>query len=111
MNIMSPADTAAASSQAQANRANSVASKLENFKGNKEDVRKAAEEFESVFISQMLGHMFKDIGTDPMFGGGQAEGIYRDLLVDEYGKTMTRAGGIGIADTIERQLLALQEAN
>jgi Rod binding domain-containing protein len=55
--------------------------------------------------------MFKGVGNGEMFGGGPAEDIYRDLMVDEYGKQIANTGGIGIADTIERQLLALQEVN
>jgi hypothetical protein len=31
-------------------------------------------------------------------------------LVEEYGKSIARAGGIGLSDTIQREILRLQEA-
>lgn len=71
--------------------------------------RKTAENMESLFISQMLEHMFTDMEVDPLFGGGHAEETYRSMLTDEYGKLMARAGGIGIADHVTRQILQLQE--
>lgn len=72
-------------------------------------MRQAAQEFEAVFLSQMFGHVFENMKTDSVFGGGQAEKVYRSLLVDEYGKTMARAGGIGIADAVLAQMLRQQE--
>lgn len=79
--------------------------------GDKSGVRRSAETFEAQFISQMLNHMFKGIDTDGMFGGGQAESMWRDFYVEEVGEVIARRGGIGVADTIERQLLQLQEVS
>lgn len=74
-------------------------------------VREAAESFEAVFLSQMLAPMFEGVNDgDGLFGGGHAETVYRSMLTDEIGKSIARAGGIGLGDTIERELLALQEA-
>lgn len=72
-------------------------------------MRQAAQEFEAVFLSQMFGHVFEGLKTDGVFGGGHAEKVYRTLLVDEYGKTMARAGGIGIGDAVLQQMLRNQE--
>ena len=57
----------------------------------------------------MLQPMFADINSEPPFGGGHAEKIWRSMLVDELGKGMAKAGGIGIADSIQREMLRLQE--
>ena len=73
--------------------------------------REVAEDFESFFISQMVGYMFSGIKTDGPLGGGQAETIYRSLLSDEYGKLIGRSGGIGIADAVQREIIKLQEIN
>ncbi len=78
--------------------------------GDPKAARKAAEEFEAMFLSQMFGHMFEGIKTDGPFGGGHAERMYRSLLVDEYGKAMAHAGGIGIADQVMKEILRNQEA-
>ena len=39
-----------------------------------------------------------------------AEKIYRSMMIDEYGKMMAKAGGIGITDQIMAQLLQQQES-
>jgi Rod binding domain-containing protein len=46
-----------------------------------------------------------------MFGGGEAENMFRSFLLQEYGKTVAKAGGVGISDMVQRQLLELQEAS
>ena len=74
-----------------------------------EDIRRAAEDFEAVFIAQMMAPMFKGLETDELFGGGPGEDIYRSVLVEEYGKSIARAGGIGLSDAIQREIMRLQE--
>lgn len=73
------------------------------------EARKAGKEFESMFLGQMLSHMFAGLETNEMFGGGHGETMMRSLLVEEYAKEMTRAGGIGIADAVTREILKVQE--
>ena len=74
-----------------------------------EQARKVAEEYEGVFLSQMMKPMFEGIETDGVFGGGQAEKMFRSLQIDEYGKSLARSGGVGIADEVMRQMLQAQE--
>ncbi len=71
--------------------------------------RKAATEFESTFLAQMLRQMMSGIGTDGIMGGGQAEKIYRDMMVDEMGKSIAQGGGIGIADQLYAEMIKQQE--
>ena len=73
--------------------------------------RKAAEEFEAVFISEMLKPMFESLPTEGPFGGGPSEGIWRSLLVTEMGKEISRRGGFGIADNVQAEMLRLQETS
>lgn len=72
--------------------------------------RAAAEEFEAVFLAQMMAHMFEGISTDGPFSGGQAEQVYRTLLTNEYGRLASGAGGLGIADQVMSEILRIQEA-
>lgn len=74
-----------------------------------QELRVAAEEFEAIFLSQMLSPIFDSLETDGLFGGGPGEKAYRSMLVDEYGKAISRTGGVGIADAVHRELLQLQE--
>lgn len=70
---------------------------------------KAAKDFESVFVSEMLKPMFDMINVDDTFGGGKGEEVFRGMMVQEYGKMITAQGGIGIADQIKAELLRQQE--
>lgn len=76
---------------------------------NHAKARQTAEEFESVYLSTVLSSMFSGISTEAPFGGGHAEETYRGLLIEEYGKSISQAGGIGIADSIYRELISIQE--
>jgi len=70
---------------------------------------KAAKDYESVFISQMLGAMFSGIKSDGITGGGQGEEMFRSLMINEYGKSIAAQGGFGLADQMKAQLLKHQE--
>lgn len=73
---------------------------------------KVARQFESVFVSQMLQHMFSGIKGDGVFGGGSGEQMFKSMLLDEYGKMIANRGnGIGIADAMRRTLLQGQEVH
>jgi Rod binding protein len=78
--------------------------------GSAAQIKSKAQEFEGVFVAQMLGQMFEGISTDGPFGGGQGEQMFRSLMMDEYGKQIAKQGGIGIADSVSRELLKHQEA-
>jgi Rod binding domain-containing protein len=72
-------------------------------------IRETAEEFEAVFLSQMMKPMFEGIHAPEPFGGGQAEDMWQSLMVDEYGKAIAKSGGIGIADAVMAEMLRAQE--
>ena len=71
-------------------------------------IAESAKEFESSFLSMMLKPMFEGLSTEAPFGGGSAEGMWRSFLTDALAKQTTKAGGIGIADTVQREMLKLQ---
>ena len=75
----------------------------------KAQARKVAEDFEAFFLSQFIENMLTGIKTDGPFGGGYGEEIFRSVLTQEYGKVMARNGGIGIADSVYREIIKLQE--
>jgi Rod binding domain-containing protein len=77
--------------------------------GNLARARKTAEEFEAFYLSQVLQPMFSNLSAEEPFGGGFAEDMWRSLQVEEYGKAITRAGGVGIADAIMREIMRTQE--
>jgi peptidoglycan hydrolase FlgJ len=73
-------------------------------------LRKAADEFESTFVSQMFGMMMQGVEVDDTFGGGHGEEMFRSMLTNEYGKQVTNRGGFGLADSVYKELLHAQEA-
>ena len=73
--------------------------------------RKVAEEFEAVFLGQMLQPMFENIEPAEPFGGSSSEKMWRTMQVEEYGKALARSGGIGIADSVFREIIKTQELN
>ena len=76
-----------------------------------EQAKKAAQNFEAQFLSQMVEHMFTGIQSDGMFGGGQGEEMFRSMMYDEFGKILARNGGVGIAAAVQRDLLKAQEVH
>ena len=61
-------------------------------------IREAAEQFEGVFMSMLVGEMFKGTETE----GGNA--IYTGLMTEKLGDELARSGGIGLADVLETQM-------
>jgi len=72
--------------------------------------RKSAEDFEGVFLQTMVQEMLSGLGKDGPLGEGEAGGAWRGLLVQEYASTMAHSGGVGVADSVYRSILALQKA-
>jgi Rod binding domain-containing protein len=57
----------------------------------------------------MFSQMFTHVNEGP-FNGGQAASTWRSFLTDEYARNFAKAGGIGIADSVYKELISLQEA-
>jgi Rod binding domain-containing protein len=73
-------------------------------------LRRAAEEFESVFLSEMLAPMFESLDTEGLGGGGMGEQIFRPMLVERYAESISRAGGVGVADSVVREFMRMQQS-
>ncbi|HLZ67217.1 MAG TPA: rod-binding protein [Aliidongia sp.] len=74
-------------------------------------IDKTAKDYEAGFMSAMLESMYAGVKTNKMFGGGSAEGMYRSLLNQEYGKAIAARGSLGIADSIKREMIRMQETH
>ena len=78
--------------------------------GHAAKARTAAVNFEAQFLNSMFSQMLTGIDGDGPFGGGHAVGVWRSFLTEQYAKTFSKAGGIGLADHVYRSLMAHQEA-
>lgn len=74
----------------------------------REQAAAVARQFERMFIAEMLAPMFQGIETDGPFGGGNAEATFRPMLLDQYADAIARGGGIGIADSVLKEILRMQ---
>lgn len=71
--------------------------------------RDAAEQFEAVFLSQILKSMSTGLKSDGAFGGGHSEEVFQDLLSEQMASQISRNGGVGLSDAIYREILKAQE--
>jgi Rod binding domain-containing protein len=72
---------------------------------------KTAQDFEAMFLEQTLDRVFSSSGTEgPLGDNGTGGAVYRSMLVKEYAGGIVKAGGVGIASQIYREMLKLQEA-
>ena len=104
---LDPATSRAASTMAAL--ATQTASSSTNAEQAKASARKTAVEFEGVFLGLMLKEMFSGVQSESEFTGGFGEEMFRDMLSEQYAQTIADTGGIGLADSIYREVLALQE--
>ena len=70
----------------------------------------AAEAFEAQMLSSLLQPMFAGASTStkPPFGGGEAEQTYKSFMADAIAKQTAKAGGIGLAPVVMREMLKMQ---
>jgi len=74
-------------------------------------VRNQAEEFEGIFLNTLTKQMFSSLKTDgSAMGGGFGEETWRSMQAEQLAATMSQNGGLGIAERLLPDLLALQEA-
>jgi flagellar protein FlgJ len=73
-------------------------------------LHKAAEDFASVALNELLKPMFDTVDTSKgMFGGGAAEEQFKPMIITEVAKQIARSGGLGITEPVYQQMLRLQE--
>ena len=77
----------------------------------KAKAKKQAEDFETMFLEQVTERLFAapEGSEGPLGENGVGGDIYKSQLTQEYAKQLQKAGGIGLSNTIMRDLLALQE--
>jgi len=80
----------------------------ENLKGKSdEDLKKAAQSFEAVFVNQLFNAMDKTIDREgSMLSGGRGEKMFRSMFYDEISKDISSnsATSFGFAKQIYEQM-------
>lgn len=75
-----------------------------SYKKSTEQIRKVAQEFESLFSSMMLRAMRKTVGENPLIPASMGEKIYTEMLDDEYSKMLSKHSSLGLSDLIVKEL-------
>lgn len=79
---------------------------LEALRGKgdaKMQLRRAAEEMESLLVKMMFTAMKKTVDKTGLVDGGQGEAIFDDMLTEEYSRQFSRTGTFKIAEIIYNQ--------
>lgn len=84
---------------------------LDQMSKSDAEIERVAKEYESIAVNKMLQQMHEGVKPDPVLGGGHAEEVYKDLLLTEYAKIISDNGGIGIRDSIVRDMKRINNPN
>lgn len=64
----------------------------------------ACQEFEALFVKQVLKTMRATISKSGLMDGGFAEEVYEDMLYDEYSLKIAKTAHLGISEMLYKQL-------
>ena len=74
-------------------------------------MHKQAKDLEGVFLNTLMKEMFSSIKTDDKnMGGGFAEETWRGMQAEQLSNQIAENGGLGIAESLIGDLIAMQEA-
>ena len=67
-------------------------------------IAQTAQKFEASFMSTMLQSVFKDVDL----GGGEGADAFKSVMMDAVGKQIAQGRGIGLAKSVQAEMLKLQ---
>src|SRR4051794_5226307 len=67
-------------------------------------LREATQQFESLFISQLMKSMRDTVPQSHLMGSGSGQQLFREMLDQELAGRVAESGGIGIGEMLYRQL-------
>lgn len=77
---------------------------LLSSKKEESDLKQACQEFEAMFLTQLLSSMRKTIPKSDIFGDRKKEEMWQDLMDSEVAKTWSQTDGIGLANILYQQM-------
>lgn len=69
-------------------------------------LREACQDFEAMFLKQLLGSMRKTVDKSELFGSGSEEEMFQEMMDTEVSKAAARTSPTGIADMLYNQVSA-----
>ncbi len=78
----------------------------EKMSSSQKSLQEAADQFESLFLHQLLTEMRKTVSDGGnVFGDRKGEKIFQSMLDEEMSTVMSKAGGIGLGRLLYDQLV------
>jgi len=71
-------------------------------------IAQTAKKFEASFLSIMLQQMFEGTETSGTFGGGAGEKMFQSFMAQAMADKMVKSGGVGLAASVQREMLKMQ---
>jgi Rod binding domain-containing protein len=72
-------------------------------------LKATAQEFEAVFLGQMVKIMMEAGKPEGEFTGGGGEEMFRGVLAEKLGSEMAKRGGVGLQPMVLDQMIKMQE--
>jgi Rod binding domain-containing protein len=70
-------------------------------------ITETSRKFEASFLSTMLQSVFKDVDL----GGGEGGEQFKSIMMDAVGKQIAAGRGVGLAKSVQAEMLKLQGLN
>ncbi len=71
----------------------------------------AAQDFEAIFVRQLLKTMRSTLTTGGMFGSGSIGEIYSDIMDNAVAEKIAERSGLGLAESIYKQMIKSIESD
>jgi flagellar protein FlgJ len=85
-------------------RAEVLADRLKNEARDRQRLREAAGEFESLLLEQMVKDMRASVPKSKLFGDDPGRELFNEMLDGEFVRLMSNRGGVGLADFLVQNL-------
>lgn len=69
-------------------------------------IKEVSQEFESLFVNELLKSMRKTVPENEWLNGGMQQEVFEDMLYNEYARSISKSGGIGLGDMVYKSLKA-----
>lgn len=69
-----------------------------------EQLEKAAEQFEAIFLQQMVNSMWSAVPNEGLLSGSNEEALYRDMFNQAITEEMAKSQSLGVKDMIIKEM-------
>ena len=67
-------------------------------------LKEVSRKFEAILLRQILEETQRPVFTSALVGNSTADGIYRDVIVNQLAEAISKSGTLGLAASLSREL-------